>query len=119
MMGANRAVAKYCAELKMAEAVPRSLAGNQAATMRPLAGNDGASAKPTRRRSANRAVTATAPAPRTPTAALEQGEERPDEDAPEINGLGAEAVEHPAARDLRGHIGPAERGEDVTHLHGR
>src|SRR3712207_8397561 len=38
MMGANSAVAKYCAELKMAEAVPRSLAGNQAATMRPLAG---------------------------------------------------------------------------------
>ena len=46
MMGANSTVAKYCAELKMAEAVPRSLAGNQAATMRALAGNDGDSAAP-------------------------------------------------------------------------
>ena len=27
MIGANSTVAKYCAELKMAEAVPRSLAG--------------------------------------------------------------------------------------------
>ena len=67
MIGANRTVAKYCAELKIAEAVPRSLAGNQAATIRALAGNDGASAKPTRRRSTNRAVTAAAAAPRTPT----------------------------------------------------
>ena len=36
--GANSTVAKYWAELKMAEAVPRSLPGNQAATMRALAG---------------------------------------------------------------------------------
>ena len=31
----------------MAEAVPRSAVGNQAATIRALPGNDGASAKPT------------------------------------------------------------------------
>jgi hypothetical protein len=29
MMGANSTVAKYCAELKMADAVPRSAVGNQ------------------------------------------------------------------------------------------
>jgi hypothetical protein len=67
MMGANSAVAKYCAELKMAEAVPRSLAGNQAATMRPLAGKEGASARPTSRRNVNRVTTAAAPDPRRPT----------------------------------------------------
>ena len=44
--GANSTVAKYCAELKMAEAVPRSSVGNQAATMRALAGKEGASAAP-------------------------------------------------------------------------
>ena len=58
--GANSTVAKYCAELKIAEAVPRSAVGNQAATMRALPGNDGASAKPTRKRSMNRAMIALA-----------------------------------------------------------
>ena len=38
MMGANRAVAKYCAELKTADARPRSLVGNHADVMRPLPG---------------------------------------------------------------------------------
>ncbi|SAJ22078.1 Uncharacterised protein [Enterobacter cloacae] len=50
MIGAKITVAKYCAELKMATAVPLSCAGNQAATIRLLPGNDGASAKPTRKR---------------------------------------------------------------------
>src|SRR3954451_9064701 len=65
MTGPNRAVAKYCAELKIAEAVPRSLAGNQAATSRALPGNDGDSAAPTRRRRMNRTYTAAA-VPNTP-----------------------------------------------------
>ena len=56
--GANSTVAKYCAELKMADAVPRSLAGNHAATMRPFAGNDGASARPTSSRNENSATIA-------------------------------------------------------------
>ncbi|MGY4452431.1 hypothetical protein ACVWZR_007091 [Bradyrhizobium sp. i1.3.1] len=59
-------MAKYCPELKKADAVPRSLPGNQAATMRALAGNEGASATPTSRRSANNTVMA-APALRKPT----------------------------------------------------
>ncbi|MNT75534.1 hypothetical protein D3C72_2144370 [compost metagenome] len=50
-------MAKYCAELNIAEAVPRSAVGNQAATMRALPGKDGASAKPTRKRSMNRVTT--------------------------------------------------------------
>ncbi|MNW17590.1 hypothetical protein D3C71_2168230 [compost metagenome] len=53
-------MAKYCAELKIADAVPRSAVGNQAATMRALPGNDGASAKPTRKRRVNRVTTAQA-----------------------------------------------------------
>src|SRR6185437_13829251 len=48
--GAKRKVAKYWAELKMAAAVPRSDAGNQAATMRLFAGKAGASAKPSSKR---------------------------------------------------------------------
>src|SRR6202011_2479009 len=60
--GANSTVAKYCPELKKAEAVPRSLPGNQAATMRALAGNDGASARPTRKRNANNRTIAVPPA---------------------------------------------------------
>src|SRR3989337_2686951 len=66
MMGAKMAVAKYCAELKIADASPRSLAGNHADVRRPLPGNDGASAAPTARRSVNSAATA-APPVRKPT----------------------------------------------------
>jgi hypothetical protein len=49
-MGAKTINAKYCAELKMAEARPRSPAGNQEATMRPFPGKTGAWAKPAIRR---------------------------------------------------------------------
>src|SRR5689334_22979607 len=41
-------------------------------------------------------------------AALEQGEQGPDDDAGEVDHLGAEAVEQPAARDLADDVGPAE-----------
>lgn len=69
MSGANATVAKYCAELKSAEAKPRSPVGNQAATMRELPGKEGASAKPTTKRRTNISTIAasakkpTAPAP--------------------------------------------------------
>ena len=59
--GAKITVAKYCPELKNADAVPRSLLGNQAATMRALAGKLGASASPTRKRRANSATMAAPP----------------------------------------------------------
>lgn len=45
----------------MAEAVPRSLAGNHAATMRLLAGKDGASATPTMKRRQNTSTMAAMP----------------------------------------------------------
>src|ERR1700749_2154067 len=45
-MGPKIISAKYCDELKVAEARPRSLAGNQEATMRPLPGKTGAWANP-------------------------------------------------------------------------
>src|SRR5262245_20169796 len=56
--GAKTTVAKYWDELKMADAVPRSAAGNHAATIRPLPGNDGASASPRRNRIEKSATTA-------------------------------------------------------------
>ena len=56
MIGAKITVAKYCAELKIATAVPLSCAGNQAATMRLFPGKEGASAKPTRKRSVKSAT---------------------------------------------------------------
>src|SRR6478736_8684218 len=59
MIGENRTVAKYCAELKIALAMPRSAVGNHAATMRALAGNDGDSATPSENRSPNHATSAT------------------------------------------------------------
>jgi hypothetical protein len=59
--GANTTVAAYCAALKIADAVPRSAAGNHVETIRLLAGNDGASAAPTRKRSANSSLNAAAP----------------------------------------------------------
>ena len=40
-MGAKMGSAKYCDELKIAEARPRSEVGNHAATMRPLPGKTG------------------------------------------------------------------------------
>ncbi len=55
-MGAKATRAKYCEELKIAEAVPRSAVGNQAATMRPLPGKTGDCARPERRRSAKMAL---------------------------------------------------------------
>ena len=54
MKGAKTTREKYCAELKMAEAVPRSEPGNQAATSRALPGKEGLSARPTMKRMANR-----------------------------------------------------------------
>src|ERR1700722_3374318 len=54
--GANATSEKYCEELKMALAVPRSEWGNQLATIRALAGKDGHSAKPRAKRSANRLI---------------------------------------------------------------
>src|SRR5690242_15130022 len=58
MIGENNTVAKYCAELKIALAMPRSAVGNHAATMRALAGNDGDSVTPSRNRSANNVTSA-------------------------------------------------------------
>src|SRR5476651_2408199 len=52
--GAKATSEKYCEELKMALAVPRSELGNQLATMRALAGKEGHSANPRAKRSANR-----------------------------------------------------------------
>src|SRR5260370_37623446 len=60
--GANNTVAKYCPELKKAEAVPRSLPGNQAATMRALAGNEGAPPRPNQERHAEKQEDARPPA---------------------------------------------------------
>src|ERR1700733_10292399 len=52
--GAKATSEKYCEELKMALAVPRSELGNQLATMRALAGKEGHSANPSAKRRANR-----------------------------------------------------------------
>src|ERR1700754_3665249 len=64
--GVNTTAAKYCAELKIADAVPRSFVGNQLATTFALAGNAGASAAPIAKRSTNSAVTAVAARPSRP-----------------------------------------------------
>ena len=65
--GVNSTVAKYCAELKKAEAVPRSAVGNHAAMIRALAGKTGASARPTSSRRPNSTATAVKPV-KKPTA---------------------------------------------------
>src|SRR6202789_4393794 len=64
-IGAKIINAKYCEELKIAEARPRSLAGNQEATMRPFPGKTGACAKPATSRSTKITLKA-APAARYP-----------------------------------------------------
>ena len=66
MSGVKLTAEKYCAELKMAAAVPRSLPGNQVATSRLLDGNAGPSANPTAIRSTNSATIAEAN-PKPPT----------------------------------------------------
>jgi hypothetical protein len=53
----NTASERYCAELKIAPANPRSSAGNQAAMMRPQAGATGASSRPSTTRSTKMAIT--------------------------------------------------------------
>src|SRR3984885_16015222 len=64
-IGAKIISAKYCEELKIAEARPRSLAGNQEATMRPFPGKTGAWANPATSRKRKITVKA-APAARYP-----------------------------------------------------
>ena len=59
--GVNAIAAKYCAELKTADAVPRSAVGNQLATSFALAGTAGDSANPTAKRKMNSVVTAPRP----------------------------------------------------------
>src|SRR5580698_6716275 len=59
-MGAKIINAKYCEALKIAEARPRSLAGNQDATMRPFPGKTGAWANPATSRKRKIAVKAVA-----------------------------------------------------------
>ena len=60
--GAKSTVAKYCAELNMAAAVPVSLVGNQATVILLFAGNAGASAIPKRNLKINSTTTAIKPA---------------------------------------------------------
>src|SRR3954469_14975602 len=61
MMGANMTVAKYWDELKMADAVPRSLVGNHAETIRPFPGNVGAKENPIKNSKANNTTKAKRP----------------------------------------------------------
>src|SRR5580698_5093049 len=64
-IGAKIISAKYCEELKIAEARPRSLEGNQEATIRPFPGKTGACANPATSR--NKKITPNAaPAVRDP-----------------------------------------------------
>ena len=114
MIGAKNAVAKYCAELKIAEASPRSPAGNHADVMRPL---------PRERRSLGRADRETQDEQQGDGGAtghetdgsLEHREQRPQRQAEGIGGFRPEPIEEPAAWQLRQHVGPGER-EDVAHL---
>ena len=64
--GVKTTAAKYCAALKIADAVPRSSVGNQLATTFALAGNAGDSAAPIAKRSTNSAVTAAPALPSRP-----------------------------------------------------
>src|ERR1041385_3404742 len=59
--GVKAIAAKYCAELKMADAVPRSTAGHHQAPSFALAGKAGDSANPTAKRRTNSVVTAPRP----------------------------------------------------------
>ena len=52
-----------------------------------------------------------------PDEPLQEGEDRPGDDAPQVDALRAEAVEQPAAGDLADHVGPPERREGVAHDH--
>ncbi|CAH2601978.1 protein of unknown function [Rhodovastum atsumiense] len=47
--------------------------------------------------------------------ALQEGEDRPEQQAHAIDQRGAVAVEHPAAGDLHGGVGPAEGRERQPH----
>ena len=89
--------------------------GNQEATIRPLAGNDGASVTPTKNRSANSTTTAVDALRPNADEALQHGEQRPEEDARGVDPLRAEAIQQPATRELREHVGPAEGREHVAH----
>src|SRR6516164_6447631 len=61
MNGAKSTSEKYCDELKIADAVPRSFVGNQAATKRPLPGKHGDKAKPVRNNNTNSTANAVLP----------------------------------------------------------
>src|SRR5579871_281462 len=76
MIGAKSTSAKYCDELKIAEAVPRSAVGNHAVTMRPFPGNTGDWTRPESSRKAmmetNAKVSGRYPESPTPSAQMAQ-----------------------------------------------
>ena len=106
--GAKITVAKYWAELKIAAAVARSTR-NQAATVRLLLeGRRLGEAHGEAQREQHGDGGGTG---EEADEALEDGDERPDEDRQRIDDAGAETIEQPAARQLT-EDGPTEGGED-------
>jgi len=101
--------------LKIADAVPRS--GREPGRHDPAVGRErrrlgraDQEAQPEQQRERRRTG-------EEADAALQQREQRPGEDAERIDDARPEAIEQPAARQLRDHVRPAERREDEAHLH--
>src|ERR1700753_4253406 len=78
MPGAKRTSEKYCAELNVAEARPRSAEGNHVVTMRPLPGKTGACTSPESRRMASVTpkISAGASPPAKPTSSAQSDHAR-------------------------------------------
>ena len=106
--------AKYCDELKIADARPRSEVGNHAATMRPLPGNTGACARPEQILKMKITVKA-ALAPDVSGKAGKEREDRPEDDGDAVDALRSEAIEQAAGGQLAQRIGPAEAEEQIAH----
>ena len=113
--GAKITVAKYCAELKIAEAVARSLLGNHAATTRPLPGKDGNFATPSMKRNPNSTKDGQSAGDEADKA-LGQGEQGPERETARIDHFRTIPVQQPAAGQLGDDISPAEGRENDTHL---
>jgi hypothetical protein len=122
-MGAKMGSAKYCDELKMAEARPRSEVGKPCSNHAPVAGKD-RRLKETRENTENEDCRECRACGEIAGEGREKCADGPGDDGDAVDALGTEAVEQAARRQLPQRIGPSEGEEQVAqalrvHVHRR
>ncbi len=112
-MGAKMGSAKYCAELKMAEARPRSDSGKPGGDDAAVAGKDGR-LEQTGEDAQNEDRGECGAGGEVAGEGSEKCAHRPADDGDAVDALRSEAVEQAAGRQLAQRVGPAEGEEQIA-----